>query len=244
MNQIYAVRNQKDLESLQSFVNSIEPIFSQYLLFLKNEFHVTDLPRAILWTDLEIATHLISDIPLPAYTNDYRTVFCPDLEVWRNIYLRQLEKVDNKIIREYYASKLNRNHILQILGHEFVHHSNLFLDSFDTNYESGIWFEEGMCEYISRKYFLTDEQFQEEAKINALLVEQFRGKYGAHPLEDFGLSTYRNDYASIFYEYWRSFLTVKQIVDAHNGDVHAVFRSYHEWHKDNNSITLEEWFHI
>lgn len=244
MKHLYAVNNHEDLDTLQTFVHSIEPKFSDYLLFLKEEYQVTDLPRSILWTNLEIATQLISDIPLPGYTNDYRTVFCPDLEVWREIFLHQLDNADNSVVRDYYMTKLNQNHILQILGHEFVHHSKLFLDGFDCEYESGIWFEEGMCEYISRKYFLTDEEFHEEAKINALLVDQFRKAHGTHPLENFGLSTYQNDYASIFFEYWRSFLAVRKIVDCHGGNIHAVFRSYHQWYQQKSSLTLEQWFHV
>ena len=242
MKHIYAVSDRKQLDNLQAFVLSIEPRFSDYLAYLKEAFQVSDIPRCILWTDLETATQLISDIPLPAYTNDYRTVFCPDLSVWREIYLRQLDHAEIPAVRNYYTNQLTRNHVLQILGHEFVHHSELFLDGFDSNYESGIWFEEGMCEYISRKFFLTEEEFQEEAKINALLAEQFRSKYGNHSLEDFGRETYQNDNASIFFEYWRSFLAVQQIIRNHNGDVSAVFRSYHRWHSEKSSLTLEQWF--
>lgn len=242
MKHIYAVSDRKQLDNLQAFVLSIEPRFSDYLAYLKEVFQVSDLPRCILWTDLETATQLISDIPLPAYTNDYRTVFCPDLSVWREIYLRQLDHAEIPAVRNYYTNQLNRNHILQILGHEFVHHSELFLDGFDFDYESGIWFEEGMCEYISRKFLLTEEEFREEAKINASLAEQFRSKYGNHPLEDFGRETYQNDYASIFFEYWRSFLAVQQIIQDHNGDISAVFRSYHRWHNEKSSLTLEQWF--
>ena len=131
---------------------------------------------------------------------------------------------------------------MQILGHEFVHHSELFMEDFDSDYDQGIWFEEGMCEYISRKYFLTAEEFQAEAEINTLLAAQFRNIYGNHSLEEFGQETYRNDYASIFYEYWRSFLAVQQIIDAHHGDISAVFRSYRKWYDEKSPLTLEQWF--
>lgn len=242
MKHIYAVKDKEELHALQAFVHSIEPRLTAFLEFLTETYAVTDLPRSIVWTDLETATHLISDIPIPGYTNEYRTVFCPDLEGWRNIYLHQLSKIEIPIVREYYKYKLSQNHVLQILGHEFVHHSQLFLDGFDTDYESGIWFEEGMCEYISRKYFLTEEEFQEEAMANAILVDTFRAKFGNHPLENFGLSTYRDDYASIFYEYWRSFLAVESLITAHNGNLHAVFRSYRQWHESHSPLTLEQWF--
>lgn len=244
MNHIYAVNNQEELNSLQSFVRSNEPKLSAYLEFLKENFSVTDLPRCVLWTNLETATQLISDIPLPGYTNAYRTVFCPDIDIWKEIYLRQLERTNLPDVHNYYKSQITANNILQILGHEFVHHSQLFLDEFDLSYESGIWFEEGMCEYISRKYFLTPSEFQKESEINAILVDHFRDIYSNHPLEEFGKNTYQNDVASIFCEYWRSFLAVEKIIHIYSGDIHAVFRSYHQWHASNSSLTLEEWFGI
>lgn len=144
----------------------------------------------------------------------------------------------------YYENKLSENHVLQILGHEFVHHSGLFLDGFDTGYESGIWFEEGMCEYISRKYFLTGTEFDEEAQINALLVGLLWERYGNHSLEDFGAATYKGDYAGIFFEYWRSFLAVREIVERFDGNVRAVFLEYHRWHQSGSGKTLAAWFHM
>lgn len=244
MKHIYAVTNADDLQKYQSFVSKIQPRLDRYLDFLKAAYSVTDLPRSVVWTDAVTATTLISDIPLPGYTNEYRTVFCPDPEVWREIYLHQLDGQDNTEIRKYYDTKLTENHVLQILGHEFVHHSELFSDGFDTDYESGIWFEVGMCEYISRRYFLTEEEFNEEAHINELLVGMFRERYGTHSLEQFGLTTYQGDYASIFFEYWRSFLAVKKIVEQHGGDIAAVFREYHRRNALYRTQALTEFFHV
>lgn len=144
-------------------------------------------------------------------------------------------------MRRYYENKLSENHVLQILGHEFVHHSELFLDGFDTGYESGIWFEEGMCEYISRKYFLTNTEFNAAARINALLVEQLWERYGNHSLEDFGAATYKGDYDSIFFEYWHSFLAVREIAERFDGDIRAVFREYHIWSQNGSRKTLVAW---
>lgn len=53
------------------------------------------------------------------------------------------------------------HNVLQILGHEMAHHSDLFLDE---TYETEMWFEEGMAEYISRRYFLTYEEYAAERK--------------------------------------------------------------------------------
>lgn len=244
MKHIFAIDTPDGLQKYQSFAGKIQSRLEQYLDFLRTEYAVSELPRAIVWTSAETATRLIRDIPVPAYTNEYRTVFCPDLESWRQIYLKQLDGMENEVIRRYYETKISENHILQILGHEFVHHSELFLDGFDSDCESGIWFEEGMCEYISRKYFLTDAEFDEEAKINALLVDLHREKGGKSSLEAFGTSTYSGDYASIFCQYWRSFLAVAEIVRQYEGDLSAVFREYRRWHTEKSEASLSEWFHI
>lgn len=241
MKHVFAVTNSCQLEAYQQFLDRNLSALETFLSHLRAEYAVLSLPRAILWTDLETATNSISDIPIPAYTNDYRTVFCPELEVWKEIYLHQLDEFPHSAIREYYETGLTENHVLQILGHEFVHHSEFFPEG---DYQQGIWFEEGMCEYISRKYFLTDVQFQEEARINRLLVELLQETYGGHSLEEFGAATYAGDYASIFYEYWRSFLAVEKIVEQYSGDVAAVFTAYHRWLHSGQDETLLAYFQI
>lgn len=244
MKHIYAVRSAEELQAYQSFVAKIQPKLDKFLTFLQAAYSVNALPRAIVWASTDTATKAVSDLPIPAYTNEFRTMFCPDLESWRKIYLKQLAELDAPEIRRYYQENLTENHILQILGHEFVHHSELFMEGFDADYESGIWFEEGMCEYISRRYFLTESQFEEEAAVNAALVARLQGRYGNHSLEDFGAATYAGDYASIFFEYWRSFLAVQEIVERFDGDVMAVFREYHRWHHEGNGMALREWFRL
>lgn len=248
MKHIYAVETKDELFKYQEFARQIQPGLEAYIRFLKKEYQVTELPRTILWTNMEIATKLVSDLPVPAYTNEFRIVMTPDLEAWRTIYLKQLDGVKEsdtvRNIREYYNHALSINDIMQILGHELAHHSELFLDNFDASYSCGIWFEEGMVEYISRHYFLTPEEFEAAADINRQLVALLQDRYGGHPLEEFGKSTYEGDYASIFFEYWRSFLAVEQIIEAYHGDIQAVFSAYHQWNEANSGKTLEEWFHI
>lgn len=252
MNHIYAVETEKELIEYQNYVKSIEYKLNAYIDFLKKEYQVIELPKTIVWTSGEVATKLISDIPVPAYTNEYRIVMAPSLETWREIYLKQLDKLgdnqkiedDVKTIQDYYRENLSENHVLQILGHELTHHSEWFLEDFHSDYSDGIWFEEGMAEYISRKYFLTKEEFREVTRINRLLVDLLKTRYGTHSLEQFGKSTYEGDYASIFFEYWRSFLAVKQIVEDYKGDVKAVFASYHRWNEEYNGQTLLEWFDV
>ena len=239
MKHIYAVTDASQAIWLSSKQAQLQPRLDSFLNYLTSQFAVSSLPRCILWTDRETATKLLSDISIPAYTNDFRTVFCPDIQAWREIYLHQLDGMDDAVIRAYYETQLAEDHLLQILGHEFVHHSDFFPDS---DYEGEIWFEEGMCEYISRKFFLTEQQFREEACINERLVQLLQQKYGHHPLDDFGAATYLRDYAGIFYDYWRSFLAVNKIVQQHNGNIPAVFEKYHKWTDTKDAPSLYQWF--
>lgn len=241
MKYVYAVSEQSELLQYQAFVAQHERRLHEYLKFLDVAYLVKDLPKAIVWTSEETATALLSNIPLPGYTNEFRTVFCPDIDTWREIYLHQLDDTENKEVRRYYETGLTENHILQILGHEFVHHSDLFIDE---AYEKAMWFEEGMCEYISRRYFLTEEQFQTEARINALLVQHFEQRHGPRKLEDFCADTYTGTYAGIFCAYWRSFLAVNSIVQRFGGDVMAVFREYRRWFDTSPSLPLSQWFRL
>lgn len=74
------------------------------------------------------------------------------------------------------------HNVLQILGHEMAHHSDLFLDE---TYETEMWFEEGMAEYISRRYFLTDEEYAAEKETNRILSALYDEKFGRPKLNDF-----------------------------------------------------------
>jgi len=243
---LYLTQDTGELERYRIFVRQTSQSVDAYIAYLRREMAVDSLPRAILWTSRETATTLLSDIPIPAYTNDYRVVMTPDLDAWRDIYLRQLRDIPDsdavRDIRIYYQSALNHRHVLQILGHELAHHSEFFPDDFDSALPGGIWFEEGMAEYISRRFFLTDAEFNAELDINRRLVELNEARYGSLSLESFGVSTYEGDYAGIFYWYWRSFLAVNKLVQDHGGSIHNVFRSYHRWISTCKDRSLSRWF--
>lgn len=242
MENFFFVKDEKQLRQYQDFLLKHQTVLQNYIDVLKTEFAVEELPRAAVWADKVSATQIIRQIPIPAYTNDVRMVMTPDLEVWKEIYLRQIDVYDSSeeinAIKEHYQN-LSENHLLQIVGHELAHWSEQFLDDFDA-YDSYIWFEEGMVEYISRQYFLTDEEFQSERAINRLLVGLFQEKYGWHSLNEFGNSTYDGNYASIFYEYWRSFLVIDSLVDK-LGSVQAVFQIYQQWADTDKTLPLLDW---
>lgn len=250
MENLYLVQSAEELSRYQAFTARAEKKIEAYVAYLRAHCAVRELPRCVVWTSGETASGRISDIPVPAYTNEYRVVLTPEVNVWRRLYLAQLEgeswrgeelaRVD--AVRAYSQNALTEDNVLQLLGHELVHHSEFFEADFDDadGCECGIWFEEGMAEHISRRWFLTDEAFEAQAQANRTLVELLCSRFGARPLEAFGRETYTGNYTDIFFEYWRSFLAVQTLVER-LGSVEAVFATYTRWTKTRRG-TLEEWF--
>ncbi|MBQ9265230.1 MAG: elongation factor Tu [Clostridia bacterium] len=225
MEYIFAAQNDAEFNYFHLFVKQYEGVLSNFIGLLKSKYKVQSLPRCIVLTSARTATELISDIPIPAYTNDYRVVFVPQLDTWKNTYLRQLDSYENsadvKEIRSYYEAKLNDRHLLQIIGHELTHHSELFSDEIYEN--GGAWFEEGLVEYISRKYFLSASEFEDEVRINKKLVELYEQSHPQRPIALFGDS---KDYATIYYDYWRAFIKIMEAVDHCGGDELTVLLRY------------------
>ena len=241
MKNLFLVTDETQLKDYEYFVASHQNILQNYITYLQDQFQVEELPQAIIWSDKEAATSFIRECPIPAYTNDVRMVMTPDLEVWKDIYLKQIENYSTEDTQEIVAHyhSLSDNHLLQIIGHELAHQSERFLDY----EEETMWFEEGMVEYISRRYFLTDEEFMREKQINQQLVHLFQTKNDDLPLSQFGQATSERDYASIFYEYWRSFLTIDLLVERF-GTVEDVFFSYHTWNNQGRPVDLLTWFQL
>lgn len=252
MENLYLVQSAEELSRYQAFTARVQRKIEDYAAYLCAHCAVQKLPRCIVWTSGETASSRISDIPVPAYTNEYRVVLTPEVDVWRRRYLAQIEGQNWReeelsrvsAVRAYYQTTLTEDNVLQILGHELAHHSEYFEEAFDDEdgRECGIWFEEGMAEYISRRWFLTDEAFEAQTRANRTLVELLRPRLGARSLEAFGQGTYAGNYTGIFYEYWRSFLAVQTLVER-LGSVEAVFAACVRWTKVRQG-TLEEWFEL
>lgn len=166
----------------------------------------------------------------------------PDLEEWRSILVKQLNGRDLPDIQSFYES-FSENQMFVILAHELTHHSDLFPDEFDDEREDSIWFEEGMCFYLPRKLTLSANEMNEITAAEMQLAEAFKAQYGNHPLDDFGSGSYHGDLTGIMYDYWRSYLTVKEIVEnCYDYDIHAVFKAYHAWHKEGRKMPLTQFF--
>lgn len=215
MDHIFAVKSAEELFSYQAFVQRMEEKLYRYITVLQDKYAVEELPNTIVWTSRETATKRLSDIPLPSYTNERRIVFCPELRVWQEIYLDQLKGLTGETadkIRRYYESCLTEDHVLQILGHEFAHHSEYFSDE---DYEIDPWYEEGMVEYISRKELLSGVEFEEKAETERLLVELLSPRFSQDNLAPGS----GENHAGILFGYWRGFLAAQKRIAALGGDV-------------------------
>lgn len=248
MESVFASYDAASFAVLQAQAAQVTRDFDAYIQYLQTSLAVEELPRAVVFTTADIATHSISDLPLPAYTNDYRIVFCPDVSVWRTILSLQLDDLDispekRAGIVEYYHTEYGIAHVRQILGHELVHQSEHFPGDFDDAEDAGaVWFEEGMAEYISRRYFLSADEYTRAAEIGRTMIALRDNGRTTPSLEDFTYGTYADaTIGEIFYWYWRSFFAVEEIVNRNHGDLRAVFASLAAWDK-NRSTTASRWF--
>ncbi|WP_117161005.1 hypothetical protein [Paraliobacillus sp. X-1268] len=232
MKQIYAFESKEDFDKYKGVIDRFLERLAEYQLELEEKFALKDLPKGIVWTTEELATNVFSDIPIPAFTNKDIIYISPDISAWRDLFVQQLEDRKKPRIKKYYES-LSENHLFTILGHELTHHSDLFVDDFDEEREDGIWFEEGMCEYLPRKVILDQVEFNEITNVELELVRMFKEKYGNHSLDAFGIASYQGSLTSIMFDYWRSFLAVKFLVEERsNNDIQQVFKEYHNWHNE------------
>lgn len=244
MKQIYAFENKEDYERYQGIIDRFSKKLKAYQIVLEKKYALKDLPKGIVWTTEEIATTVFSDVPIPAFTSRDTIYISPDLSAWRTLFIKQLEGQNHPQIKDFYEN-LSENQLFTILAHELTHHSDLFVDEFDDEREDSIWFEEGMCDYLSRKITLDEAEFREITNTEIELVEMFKSKYGDHDLDEFGSSTYEGSLTSIMFDYWRSYLAVKFLVEVRaNNDVQLIFNEYHNWDKKGRKTPLTEHFEL
>ena len=249
--QIFAFESIADYENYACEIKSLTSKLELYKERLINDFQLKVLPKTIVWTSSENATTVFSRVPVPAYTNRETIFMSPSVKEWKDFYLSQLEGEELEhhdviaYIKQYFQS-ITIDHVFCILAHELTHHIDLFPDEFEDERNNSIWFEEGMCEYLSQKMTLTEEQFNELGKINHLMIELFKPKYGDFPLDAFGSGSYHEtSLASIMLNYWRSAAAIRFLVeDCHGGDVMKVFRLYHDWHEKGRQKPLAEFFNV
>lgn len=74
MEYIFAVQNDTEYNRYKLFAKQYEDVLSNYIDLLHSTYKAQSLPRCIVLTSAKAASELISDIPIPAYTNDYRVI--------------------------------------------------------------------------------------------------------------------------------------------------------------------------
>ncbi len=244
MRHIYAFEKKEEYTKYHERIERFSIKLQKYQKVLEENFKLVDLPKGIVWTTEELATTVFSNTPIPAFTNKDIIYITPDFVAWQDLFLRQLDGRKNDKIEAFYKN-MSEDHVFSIVAHELIHHSDLFLDEFDDEREDSIWFEEGMCEYMGRKFTLNEIEFTAISEVEAALVEMFKEKYGNHTLDAFGSSSYEGNLTSIMFDYWRSFLTIKYLVEERaNGDIMKVFTTYHEWDKAGRKVPLTKYFQV
>ena len=249
--QIFAVENIAQYENYIEEIQILNSKLNMYKEHLFNQFELKVLPKTIVWTSSENATTVFSQVPVPAYTNRETIFMSPSVKEWKVFYLSLLEgeelgNNDNiQYIKQYFQS-ITLDHVFCILAHELTHHIELFPDEFDEERSDSIWFEEGMCEYLSQKLTLTQAQFDEYRQIDKLMIDIFRPKYGEFSLDEFGSESYNHtSLASIMLNYWRSTAAIHYLVEErYGGDVMKVFNLYHEWHGKGRQKPLTDFLNV
>lgn len=244
MKHIYAFENITEYEKFKSIIQRFNERLNNFQRILEEEYALVDKPKGVIWTSADATTSIFSNLPIPAFTNKETIYITPDVQAWRKLFIQQLDGKDIPHVQHFYE-QLSENHILTILGHELTHHSDLFLDEFGDEREGGIWFEEGMCQYLPRKLLLAEEEFEEISAIEKELVSIFAETYGNRSLDEFGSNSYTASLSSIMFDYWRSFLSVKYLVEEHyDNNIKAVFREYHKWDREGRMCSLSEYFEL
>lgn len=249
--QIFAFESMEEFKNYEDEIRLLNNKLNTYQELLINQFELKVLPKTIVWTSSENATTVFSEFPVPAFTNRETIYMSPSVKEWKKFYLSQFEgeELENNNELEYikkYFQSITINEVFCILAHELTHHIELFPDEFEDERNNSIWFEEGMCEYLSQRMTLTIEHYNELRKINNLMIEIFKPKYGDFSLDDFGTGSYnQTSLASIMLNYWRSSAAIHYLVeDCFEGNVMKVFNEYQKWHKKERQQPLTKFFGV
>lgn len=251
MKQIYAFESIQDFENYKEEIDLLNKKLKTYKELLINQFELIELPKSIVWTSSKNATTVFSQVPVPAYTNRETIYMSPSVSEWKAFYLSQLDGEDLEhndeihYIKNYFQS-LTIDDVFCILAHELTHHIELFPDEFEEERHNSIWFEEGMCEYLSQRMTLSEQRYNELRKNENLLIKLFKPKYGGFSLDDFGAGSYnQTSLASIMLNYWRSTAAIHFLVECrYEGDVKKVFSKYEEWHEKGRQQPLTKYFGV
>lgn len=242
--QVYAFEESEIANEYKGTIEEILNRLENYVGMLEKEYKLIDYPKAIVWTTSKLATNVFSTVPIPAYTNERFICITPEINTWKKIYGDINKQLPSKSAFEYYQN-ISIDFLVAMVGHEFTHHLDLFLDDFEDERYNGIWFEEGMCHYLSRRHLLNNDDFQRISEIEWEYIMYYKDIFGKTSIEEFGSKSYDNSMDRIMYEYCRSFHTVKNLVEnLGQGNPKRIFELYKKWDDEGRKISLSEYFNI
>lgn len=134
---VFAFEKTGQAEKYKNTIDNVLVKIESYLKILEQEYNLIDYPRAIVWTSKKLATTVFSNVSIPAYTNERFICISPEISTWKKIYKDLHKCVDNKNVVNYH-NNITASLIAQLLGHEFTHHIDLFLDDFEDDRYNGI----------------------------------------------------------------------------------------------------------
>lgn len=242
---IYAVETEQELREQMSIKERFMPKFLDFMDMLRASYKLIEMPRAIIWTKYEVASSILSSIIYPAYTNDVRIVIDSSTKTWARIFKGCFKNVAVQEVQHYFEN-LPEEYVLSLLGHELTHHLDLFETEFTDDEYVETWFEEGMCHFLSRKFFMDEGKFNELLKVERELYFFYKENQKLIPLHEFGSKTYEREVTDIIQLFYtRSFLMVNRLVDeVGRGNPLEVFRVYKEWVENKKGSTLFDFFGI
>ena len=222
---------QEPKKEIINLINSLHSDLLKYGKVLIENYELKEKPNGVVYTSTKIATEVLSDVPIPAYTRNNAIILGVELEDWKDIFKNQCGIHYSEVYKTYYDNNLYQE-LLGILCHELTHHIDLFPSEFD-DYTDDIWFEEGMCFYIPRKTILDPREYEEIYSIERSLISNFYDRYGHNSLLRFGSSSYEESIESIMFDYWRSFIVIDYYVNnIFGGDQWALIKAYRLWYED------------
>ncbi|MGP4075899.1 hypothetical protein [Halobacillus sp. K22] len=245
MKQIYAFESQEEYMKHQDTIEKFSEKLKTYQQVLEEKYALATLPKGIVWTSENLATTFFSEVPVPAYTEGDVIYISPDLSAWRRLLAEQVEGLNISEVEDFFAH-CSDDCLFTILAQELTHHANLFVEEFDGERKLNTWFEEGMCNYLSRKHLLDNSEFKELTNIEVELVEIFKDKYGQHSLDELESNfPQSSSLTHRMFDYWRSYLIVEFLVEVRaNNDLDWIFSEYNNWDRAGRTVPLLQYFEM
>ncbi|MEY8463060.1 hypothetical protein [Streptococcus merionis] len=241
MKSIFAYESSQELETIKPLVEELLAQSEAYKAYLVQNFQLIDPAQAVIWTRAEQAMTIFAQQPIPAYNNGIRIIMTPDIVEWRTFFEEMLSLYPDApdAVRNYYQN-LPEHHIQQVFFHELTHDCDIFESDYESSRDD-LWFEEGMCEYLSRRYLLSDEVFEQIRQIETQQVAYFEQYFGKFHVENFNQETYASqNLAYLMTFYANAFLVICQLVEQYES-LEKVFERYHAWWQEEAELSLYDW---